>query len=972
MSKRAPTPQLPAPTGNEYWRSLDERADTPEFRAELEREFPPGASELDGASRREFIQLAGASLALAGVTSLAGCSDPPYGVAPYNIRPVDVTPGRPLHYASALTASGYANGVLVTAYEGRPTKVEGNPDHPISRGGTSAQEQAAILGLYDPQRAKTLKHGGQATTWSGFLRWLTEHLESTLRPNGGARLAFLLEPNGSPLVAALHKRIQAALPKARFYGHSAAGQDQVYEGTRIAFGRALEPQYDLTKARVVVSLDCDFAQEPAMRLHVARQFADRRAPGPNMNRLYAAEATMSLAGALADHRLRTRASEIPALARALYAALTGGAPADLGSAKANNWLKAVAKDLQNAGGETVVLVGSRQPAAVHALANAINTQLKSAAVEFTQPVLAQYEPLTALASEIAAGHVDTLVIGAWNPAYATPTEVGFAQLIAKVPNSIYLAPYEDETAQATSWIIPRAHELESWGDGRAVDGTVTLQQPLINPLFNGISEAELLSAFVGQGGLGGQRLLRDSYARIDELTWQHKVQKGLLEGTAFDRETPKLAAEAVSAAAAKLPAAASGVEINFIVDGKVGDGRFANNVWLQELPEPTSKLTWDNALYISGATAAKLGLESQDVVEVALRDRKITTTLWIQPGHADDSVSLALGYGRTGAEKNALDVGANANELRTLATPFVDGAVTITRAHKRNKLAITQEHHLMEGRPLALEVKNSAVMGRRLPIVDEEKGEVESGYPSHEYTGFKWAMGIDLNRCTGCSACVTACQAENNTPVVGRDQVTKRREMHWIRIDRYFSGDDAEPGMVTQPVMCVQCEKAPCEYVCPVNATVHTDEGLNDMVYNRCVGTRYCSNNCPYKVRRFNFLDYHPEVQSVARMGMNPDVTVRSRGVMEKCTYCVQRIEHARIDARVEGRPIADQEFTTACAQACPSRAIVFGSLHDQSSLVSKAHSDPRSYALLHELGTRPRTAYQARVKNPNPELSNG
>jgi molybdopterin-containing oxidoreductase family iron-sulfur binding subunit len=581
---------------------------------------------------------------------------------------------------------------------------------------------------------------------------------------------------------------------------------------------------------------------------------------------------------------------------------------------------------------------------------------------------------------------------AWNPSYSAPGDLGFSKLLAKVPNALYLGTHQDETYQDVSWFVPRAHELESWGDARSTDGTVTLQQPLINPLFHGVSVAELWSAILGDGGLGGYEILRKSYAHLDEIAFQVRLQKGLIEGSALPKETVALQSGAVTGAADTVTNAASGIEVNIVPDYKILDGRYANNVWLQELPDPITKLTWDNALLMSPATAKKLGLAKNDLAEVKLGAGAITASVLPSPGHADDSVTITLGYGRNvTTEVNAHGCGTDVAPLRSGTRWFAAGA-TVAKAGKGEKLAITQEHWAQEGRPIALELTNRPSF-KRLPIVDdahephkehggekaddkeletlhEQQGPVESMYEKHIYPGFKWAMAIDLNKCTGCNACVIACVAENNIPVVGKDQVRKSREMHWIRLDVYFSGDENDPTSVQpQPMMCVHCEKAPCEYVCPVNATVHSDEGLNEMVYNRCIGTRYCSNNCPYKVRRFNFLDYHPNVQDVARMGMNPDVTVRSRGVMEKCTYCVQRIERARIDARVAGREIADGEFTSACAQVCPSKAITFGSLHDKTSEVSRWQDDPRAYDVLHELGTRPRTVHLARVKNKNPEI---
>ncbi len=968
--KRAPTPAATGP-GSDQWRTIEENDNPDAFREAVAREFPDGASELDGTSRREFMQLVGGTLALAGVGTLAGCKDPPERVLPYNMKPADVIPGRPLHYATAFTHGGYAVGVVATAWEGRPTKIEGNPEHPTSKGATSAFDQAAIMSLYDDARAKELKQSGIGRSWKQLCAHVDQH-GAMLRTDGGSKLAFLVEPSASPLLASLQKRIAAAFPKARWFAHSPLPMDEAYEGARIAFGRPLDTQYDLSKSKVVVSLDADFLGAWPQWLAQQRQWADGRTPGANMSRLYVAESALTCTGMMADHRLRTRASDLAKVARALHAAVTGGS-ADAGDAKANAWVKAVAKDLQGAGGDAVVVVGPRMPAAVQALGHAINATLKSSAVSYTAPLLPTYEPLATLADEAKAGRIDTLVITAWNPVYATTGDVGFKALLGKIPNSIYLAPYEDETSREVTWVVPRAHELETWGDGRAADGTVSLQQPLINPLFGGFSVAELWSAFLGEGGLGGYNLLRAAHAELDEAAFQRALHKGIVDGTALAKETPALTG-AVSGAADKLAAAPAGLEVSFVPDYRLLDGRYANNVWLQEMPDPVTKLTWDNALLISAPTARKLGLKTHDRATLKTARGAVTASVLLQPGHADDSVTIAIGYGRggVGSEVNARGTGVDVNPVRTAGRWFEAG-VTVEREGTGEKLALTQEHWAQEGRPVALDVSNKSFMAKHLPIVDEVKGHTESMYEPHKYPGFRWAMAIDLNRCTGCSACVVACVSENNIPVVGKAMVKRSREMHWLRLDVYFSGSHDDPTSAQpQPMMCVHCEKAPCEYVCPVNATVHSDEGLNEMAYNRCVGTRYCSNNCPYKVRRFNFLDYHPNVQNIARMAMNPDVTVRSRGVMEKCTYCVQRIERARIDARVAGRELADGEFTTACAQVCPSKAIVFGSLHDKGTEVSKQHDDPRAYDVLHELGTRPRTAYLARVKNKNPELNNG
>jgi Fe-S-cluster-containing dehydrogenase component len=726
---------------------------------------------------------------------------------------------------------------------------------------------------------------------------------------------------------------------------------------------------------------------------------------------------------MADHRLRTRGSEVVAVTQAVVSELAklpgmeslsalAGLPRAQPQVRVDTkWTAAVAKDLHRTKGKSLVIAGRRQPAAVHALVNAMNVALGNVGttVVFREPV--RHDPsfgmaaLQALVTEIASGAVETLVITARNPVYGAPVDFKLDKLLERVPETIYYGLYEDETAAVVGSFVPAAHTLESWGDTRAVDGTVSIIQPLIHPLWSPTTEADLLAAFVGEGDRGTYELLRElwqkraisenwSTATAFDGVWESWLAKGIVEKTAQPPED-RVALDAglagsLGPALSNLPTA-GGLELAFTVDHKVFDGRFANNSWLQELPHPITKITWDNAVLVSQATAqGMLGLKTGDVVRVELGDRSVTGPVYVQPGHADDAITISLGYGRKGAETTG-HVGFNVGALRTSAAPWFVRGVQLTKTARGYRFGITQDHWAMEDREPAmvttaaeLEKKGSAFEER----IEKRRGplEVIVGQEPVDYSHeqYKWAMSIDLSKCSGCNACVTACQSENNIPVVGRDNVRIGREMLWIRLDRYYYNSEtkpAEPGheselsvddvqMVTQPQMCVHCETAPCEYVCPVNATVHSDEGLNEMVYNRCIGTRYCSNNCPYKARRFNFLDYHSDVQAVQKMPANPNVTVRSRGVMEKCTYCVQRIERKRIDARNEQRSIRESELLTACQQGCPGGAIVFGSLNDPNSRVSKQHNDERRYDLLHELNTRPRTAYLARVRNPNPELA--
>jgi MoCo/4Fe-4S cofactor protein with predicted Tat translocation signal len=1010
-SAAAGTPASEAASIPRYWRSVDERDRTAAWEQAAHREFPPGASELnDSVSRRSFMQLVGVSTAVAGFG--VACRKPNEKIVPFVRRPEEVTPGNPQHFATAHELEGFATGLVVESHEGRPTKVEGNPDHPISLGAATSYDQALVLGLYDENRARQISRNGDPIAWRTFLDDVNRRGQA-LAADGGAKLRFLTEPTASPLLGDLRRRIIEKFPRAKFVSYSTLGGEAGFEGARLAFGRPLQPRQHFNDAAVILSLDADFLGDGPEQLRHARQFAARREPGANMNRLYVVEPSMTITGGMADHRHRLRGSDVAAFTLGLIAALTDRpgfeslAPL-AGLARAQSagktwdarWLAAVARDLEKNRGRSLVITGRRQPAAVHALVNALNVALGNLGktVTFGAPVLVDGTngalALGSLAEDIAAGQVDTLVITARNPAYTAPVDLKFGQLLRRVPNTIYHTLYDDETAAASHTLVPAAHVLESWGDARAVDGTASIVQPLIAPLWGGIPESEILAAFVGDGDVGAHQLVRRYWkdrlgaSQDFNAAWERWLADGVIAGTAVPAEEG-LAVDAPALAGALSPLLApkpEAMELAFIRDAKVFDGRFGNNAWLQELPDPMTKLTWDNSLQISQTTAQKLGLETGDLVSIDFRQRKMEAAIMIVPGHADEAVTLPLGYGRAGeGETVAKGVGFNANLLRASDALWFGRGVTLTKLDERYKFGLTQDHWTMspDGRdipPPAVETPLMQLLKEGSEFhqeVENRRGPQATIHTPVDYSSqkYKWAMAIDLNRCTGCNACVTACQSENNIPTVGKANVMKGREMHWIRIDRYFSGSVEDPSVITQPLACVHCESAPCEYVCPVNATVHSDEGLNEMAYNRCIGTRYCSNNCPYKVRRFNFLDYNgfesgTGVTAARQMGMNPEVTVRSRGVMEKCTFCVQRIERKRIDSRIAGVPIADGDVQTACQQGCPSAAITFGSLHDANSRVSKLHASPRRYDLLHELGTRPRTAYLARVRNPNPELA--
>ncbi|HYZ87932.1 MAG TPA: Fe-S-cluster-containing hydrogenase [Myxococcales bacterium] len=967
------------------WRSLAER----ERGLAASGEFPPGADEIGGTSRREFVQLLGATLAFAGAS---GClKQPDEKILPYTRQPEEVVPGKPLHYATAQRLGGRALGLLVTAYEGRPTKVEGNPEHPSSLGSTGVFEQASILQLYDPQRASVLQFKGRPQSWREFLAAQLARVSALRARNGGAGIRFLLEPNSSPLIGSLRARIQRSFPNARFYSYAAASETQAVQGARLAFGAPFETSYDLSKARVIVCLDADPLYPWPGSIPAQRAWAEKRDPSREMNRLYAVECSLTVTGMNADHRVPATPSQITSVALALAAKLASSVPSLAAfaplAAKARldpsrqRVVDALADDLKSAGNGAVVIAGPRTAPVVHALAHAINSALGSEVPARRSPVLHDAdtgpEALRALAEEMRRGTVDTLVITASNPVFTAPYDLNFAKALDAVPNAIYRGLYYDETSQRCPWFIPATHPLEEWGDARADDGTVTFLQPLIQPLFNGVTEAQLLSALLGEGDKTTYTQLREYWAsaRNDaDASWDKWISDGFIRGTAVPADSPRARVDAIASAAQALRTEAPlpGLELNVVPDYRLYDGRFANNVWLLELPDPVTKLTWDNAALMSAATARQLGVKNEDLVNLGLFGPPVTVPVLVVPGHADGAITVSLGYGRKGNELNAQGVGSDVAPLRRSDAPWTARGLTVTKLGRTHRLAITQEHWSMEGRDPALDMdlKDFKEAGRER--IEEKRTPRATMHTPWDYSKvqYKWGMAIDLSRCTGCSACMVACQSENNVPIVGKGNVAKSREMHWLRIDRYFEGTESAPRAVTQPMLCQHCETAPCEYVCPVNATVHSDEGLNEMVYNRCIGTRYCSNNCPYKVRRFNFFNYTYDVADVEKLRMNPDVTVRSRGVMEKCTWCVQRIERARIDSRVQDRPIAETELQTACQQACPSRAIVFGNLHDKKHAVTQWHADERHYYVLDDLGTRPRLAYLARVRNPNPKLT--
>jgi molybdopterin-containing oxidoreductase family iron-sulfur binding subunit len=974
-----------------YWRSLAEIEGRPEFRAALEREFPEGASELpEGMSRRDMITLLGASLSLAG---LAGCRRPVEEIVPYVNPPEDVIPGIPKHYATTMPFRRSAYGLIVESHEGRPTKIEGNPAHPSTLGASNSIVQASVLGLYDPDRSQSVHQQGAPKSWNDFVTaW--GQLSAAHAADGGAGLAVLSESFSSPTLARLAAELRTRYPRVQWVTYDAVSDENRLAGLRSVMGRDVDLMLRLDQASVILALDADpLLTDPEMIRHARGFAAGRRAgaAGGAMNRLYAVEGVYSLTGAMADHRLRLESRHIAALLAKLAARLGLGGAASGGEVPGVDarWVEAVAKDLLANRGKSLIVAGDRQPPAVHAVVCALNAHLENTGktvsyYETKDASLPSVSALGALVSAMNAGTVKTLVVLGGNPVYDAPADFDFAAAMAKVPDTIALGHSLDETSAKARWHIPRAHYLESWGDARAVGGTCSVIQPLILPLFGGRSAVEVLGLMLDGKERPGYDIVRDTWKTIlpagdFDKAWNRVLHEGFLAGSELPQVVPAGGAQALSGLSA-LGASGTGTEIVFLPSPSLHDGRFANEGWLQELPDPLTKLTWDNPALVSPKTAETLGVASEQMVRVDYSGRSLELPVAILPGMADGVVALTVGYGRSRAGRIGSGVGFDAFSVRSSQAPGFGSGASVTRVARNYPLSATQNHGSMEGRPI---VRESTLAELHAKPAEETEGSVSklgvfeekpphfSLWKEHAYDkGHQWGMTIDLNACIGCNACMTACQSENNVPVVGKVQVAKGREMHWIRVDRYFSGEPSgSPEVVFQPVPCMHCEDAPCEQVCPVAATVHDAQGLNVMVYNRCIGTRYCSNNCPYKVRRFNFFNFTKDTPDVLKLAMNPDVTVRARGVMEKCSYCTQRINRAKIDSKLAGRELRDGDVKTACQQACPAAAIEFGDLRDSASRVAKAKADPRNYALLEELNTKPRTTYLTKVRNPNPDL---
>ncbi len=1044
-------PPCPEPeTGPKYWRSLDQLADSAEFRQWVEREFPAGASELtDPVTRRSFVKIMSASFLLMGAAGLTGCRRPEENILPFSKMPEDYIHGVSKYFATSRPTRAAAVPLVVRSHEGRPVKIEGNSDHPDSDGGTDTLTQASILNLYDPDRAMRWTHAGTGAKKEEAFDLLSA-IAAGAAKNGGQGLAFLMEQSSSPSRERLVSTIRAKYPKAQWHVYEPVDLDSAAAAATAAFGAPVRPYYKLEAAKVIVSLDWDFiGSEEGASANIRRFTKGRKikTAKDSMNRLYAVEGIFTLTGVNADHRLHIPPSAIPAVAArlALEISKLTGRVSDLapglqslseGAKAYETWIVECAKDLAANRGKSLIVAGHRQPAAVQQLAFALNSALDN----IGQTVVLLETPenragtIADLAKALNDGKVETLVISGSNPVYNAPADLNWAATQRKAKTVVRLGYFEDETAGVSDWHFPLAHFLESWGDARTADGTLVSVQPLIAPLFNGICELEFLARLGGESVSNPYEIVRETYFKAtggNEEGWKQFLCDGFAKGTAGKAASATLKTPAVLAALKTLkPAAAPAVDkldLVFYRDAKVDDGRYNNNGWLQELPDPVTKLTWDNAILMSPKTAADFKIEFGDnnlrqkvkdrVFEIDANGRKIRGPVWVQPGLADNTVAVALGYGRQKTGRVGTGTGFNAYAARVSGGEHLISGVSVKDTGETYDLSTTQSHWSMEGRPVIREAnleqyKENPHFAKGMSL--ERPPVFDSLYPNPlnqqvAASMNQWGMSIDLTSCVGCSACMVACQSENNIPIVGKEQVGRSREMHWIRIDRYYVGSKEDPQAIVQPMLCQHCESAPCESVCPVNATVHDNEGLNVMVYNRCVGTRYCSNNCPYKVRRFNFFDYNrrpldrlydsPVVSAtdgkwellrwfedrdrgskpsdeweMIKLIKNPDVTLRMRGVMEKCSFCLQRIEGAKIAQKVKAGASGDVELRdgtikTACQQACPAEAIVFGNMKDPNSEVSRAKDSDRDYSVLEFLNTRPRTTYLARVRNPNPAM---
>jgi MoCo/4Fe-4S cofactor protein with predicted Tat translocation signal len=959
--------------GPGYWRSLDELTSAAGFKEFLHREFPRQASEwIDDEGRRNFLKIMGASLALAG---LSACTKQPTEFTmPYVEAPEQAIVGKPLFYATAFPVRGIANPVLVEAHEFRPTKVEGNPEHPASMGSADVPTQASILGLYDPDRMQTVEFIGEIRSYSSFLENLIGQLERQRLKNGGG-IRILTETVTSPTLYGQIQDLLKLYPGARWYQWEPTGHG-ARMGGQMAFGQFVNPVYKFDQADVILSVDSNFLGNGPGGVKYARDWASKRvvrAGQKTQSRFYAVETTPSSTGSKADHRQSIKPSEVANFVRTLAGAVGGG------SGATTPFMKALVADLTAAKGKSIVIAGDDQSPEVHAVVHYINQVLgnNGTTVMYTASLdskpVDQWADLQTLIGELHAGQVDLLMILGGNPVFSAPSEWNLRGAIQQAKLRVRLGSHEDETSEVCQWNIPEAHAYETWSDAPAYDGTMSVIQPLIAPLYGGKSAHDLLTAFTETPEVSSYTLVRQywqtKHTGADfETWWRHTIHDGYVKDSAAPTVT--VTAKLIPAGAA--PAGGSGWEVSFHSDPYILDGRYANNAWLQELPRPISRLTWDNAVIMSEKSAADLGVGDEEKVSIEVNGHMVHGSVWRVPGQADGTIGLTMGFGRTRSGRAGNGAGFNVYPLRAASNPYFATGVTVKKLGDKFKLAAVQHHFTMENR----DPVHAGTIGEfnQDPYFSQKKSETPNAGltilpATFQYKGYAWGMAIDLTACVGCNACVVACQSENNIAVVGKEQVLNTREMHWIRIDRYYTGTAENPQTYFQPVACVQCEDAPCEIVCPVAATETDAEGLNNMVYNRCVGTRYCSNNCPYKVRRFNFLLYTDWESESLKLQRNPDVTVRSRGVMEKCSYCVQRINYAKITAEKDDRKVRDGEIVPACAATCPTQAIMFGDLNDPRSRVSEWKRSSLDYSLLGELNTRPRTTYLTEIRNPSPEL---
>jgi molybdopterin-containing oxidoreductase family iron-sulfur binding subunit len=1003
-----------------FWKSLNELAKNKEYEKYAEREFPENATEMtDQVSRRSFLRVMGASIALAG---FASCRKPVQKILPYTKQPEDLVLGEPNFYATSMPFQDTVTGLLVENNEGRPTKLEGNNQHPSSGGRTNIYNQAGILNLYDPDRSRSPRRNGESVSASDFVNFASEHFADRNR-----RILFISEANSSPTYNRIKDNALQTFSNAEWVTFEPFNDDKALEGTNIAFGQRLRTVNHYDKADVVVALNDDFMSpfghknsvENAFKLTGRRKVTSTE---DSMSRIYCVENSFTSTGSYADHRLRLKTSEIEPFAFALAAKLSESVSGLSAFNSVNNsfvnhdWVERLAQDLLDNRGSSVISIGFDHSAAGHAAVAAINSALNNAGETVTYHELPyvndrhQTEAFVDAVAEMNAGNYDTVVLVGTNPVFTAPSDINFSDALSNASTTIHLADYYDETSRACGWHVNRAHFLEAWGDGHSYTGYRSVIQPQIRPLFDGFSEIEFLNSVITGEESSGYDLVQETWrgylSSNFNSDWETVLHDGIDENSsAFNAVNVSLRSGLASDIRPHLSAEPiNGIEISIKPDATLFDGRFANNGWLQELPEPMTKITWDNVALMSPSTAESLGLppeqsfKSNDVptVRISTGNSTIEIAAWVLPGHADNSITLTAGYGRNNVGRVADGVGVDVYPLRTSEAMFNQPA-SVERTGSMYEIACVQDHNNIEGRDMVrgatLEeyrenpdfatyksIHGYEVPGKKEALAEgDERGPIslfEEQYgPDHQP---QWGMAIDLNACFGCGVCTIACQAENNIPVIGKREVGRRRIMHWIRTDRYFEGDRDNPKVYHQPVPCMHCELAPCEQVCPVAATTHSEDGMNQMTYNRCIGTRYCANNCPFKVRRFNFFNYTKEYLTtgddpeIIQMAMNPDVTVRFRGVIEKCSYCVQRVNSAKIKSKIAtgSKKPEDGAVQTACQQACPANAITFGDLTDQNSVVSQHKQNDRNYVMLEEMNVRPRTSYLAKLRNTNSELA--